>query len=111
MRVIGANSGALEFFGLGAGGAASASSVVGDILSAIDLRARGITAHRGVVGDPQATAQHSFQVLGEQSLTDPNPNRFVEFWTFSHPSISSRAAFAAAYNPWAPGQHPKYFPR
>ena len=32
---------------------ASASSVVGDILSAIDLRARGITAHRGVVGDPQ----------------------------------------------------------
>ncbi len=53
VRVVGVNSGALEFFGLGAGGAASASSVVGDILSAIDLRSRGITAHRGVVGDPQ----------------------------------------------------------
>ncbi len=56
VRVVGVNSGALEFFGLGAGGAASASSVVGDILSAIDLRSRGITAHRGVVGDPQRVA-------------------------------------------------------
>lgn len=65
----------------------------------------------GIVADPQATAQHAFQVLGEASLVDPNPNRFVEFWTFSHPSISSRAAFAAAYNPWVPGQHPKYFVR
>ena len=71
----------------------------------------GQEAIHGIVADPQATAQHSFQVLGEQSLTDPSPNRFVEFWTFSHPSISSRAAFAAAYNPWAPGQHPRYFPR
>ena len=71
----------------------------------------GQEAVHGIVADPQATAQHSFQVLGEQSLTDPNPNRFVEFWTFSHPSISSRAAFAATYNPWAPGQHPRYFPR
>jgi homoserine dehydrogenase len=53
VRVVGANSGALEFFGLGAGGAASASSVVGDIVSAIDLRARGIAAHRGVVGEAQ----------------------------------------------------------
>jgi STE24 endopeptidase len=71
----------------------------------------GQEAVHGIVADPQATAQHSFQVLGEQSLTDPNPNRFVEFWTFSHPSISSRAAFAATYNPWAPGQHPRYFSR
>jgi STE24 endopeptidase len=71
----------------------------------------GQEAVHGIVADPQATAQHSFQVLGEQSLTDPNPNRFVEFWTFSHPSISSRAAFAASYNPWTPGQHPRYFPR
>jgi len=69
----------------------------------------GQEAIHGIVADPQATAQHSFQVLGEQSLTDPSPNRFVEFWTFSHPSISSRAAFAATYNPWVPGQHPRYF--
>jgi STE24 endopeptidase len=69
----------------------------------------GQEAIHGIVADPQTTAQHSFQVLGEQSLTDPNPNRFVEFWTFSHPSITNRAAFAANYNPWAPGQHPRYF--
>jgi homoserine dehydrogenase len=56
VRVVGANSGALEFFGLGAGGEASASSVVGDIMSAIDLRARGIAPRRGVVGDAQAVA-------------------------------------------------------
>ena len=55
------------------------------------------------------TAQQAFQLLGEMSLTDPNPNPFVEFWTFSHPSVTSRAAFAAKYNPWASGQHPKYF--
>ncbi|WP_035349383.1 M48 family metallopeptidase [Edaphobacter aggregans] len=69
----------------------------------------GQEAIHGIVADPQTTAQQSFQLLGEMSLTDPNPNPFVEFWTFSHPSVSSRAAFAAAYNPWSPGQHPKYF--
>jgi homoserine dehydrogenase len=56
VRVVGTNSGALEFFGLGAGGEASASSVVGDIMSAIELRARGVAPRRGVVGDPQRVA-------------------------------------------------------
>jgi Zn-dependent protease with chaperone function len=69
----------------------------------------GQEAIHGIVKDPQAVAQHSFQVLGEASLDDPNPNKFVEFWTFNHPSISDRAAFARAYNPWAPGEKPKYF--
>ena len=69
----------------------------------------GQEAIHGIVADPQTTAQQSFQLLGEMSLTDPNPSPFVEFWTFGHPSVSSRAAFAAAYNPWAPGQHPRYF--
>jgi STE24 endopeptidase len=63
----------------------------------------------GIVQDPEKVAQQSFQLLGEMSLTDPNPNPFVEFWTFSHPSVSSRAAFAADYNPWIEGRHPKYF--
>ncbi|MBS1800444.1 MAG: M48 family metallopeptidase [Acidobacteria bacterium] len=69
----------------------------------------GQEAIHGIVADPQATAQQAFQLLGEVSLTDPNPKPFVEFWMFSHPSVSSRAAFAAAYNPWAPGQRPKFF--
>ncbi|WP_213807566.1 M48 family metallopeptidase [Granulicella sp. dw_53] len=69
----------------------------------------GQEAIHGIVKDPQVVAQQAFQVLGEESLTDPNPSPFVEFWTFSHPSIGSRAAFAAAYDPWAPGAQPKYF--
>ena len=69
----------------------------------------GQEAMHGIVGDPQAVAQQAFQVLGEESLTDPNPSPFVEFWTFSHPSIGRRAAFAAAYDPWVAGAQPKYF--
>ncbi len=69
----------------------------------------GQEAIHGIVADPQLTAQQSFQLLGEMSLTDPNPSPFIEFWTFSHPSVTSRAAFAAAYNPWASGEHPRYF--
>jgi STE24 endopeptidase len=74
-----------------------------------DADVYGQEAIHGIVRDPQAVAQQGFQVLGEESLTDPNPNAFVEFWTFSHPSVGSRAAFAAAYDPWAPGATPKYF--
>ena len=71
----------------------------------------GQEAIHGIVADPQAVAEHSFQVMGEESLDDPNPNRLVEFWTFDHPSTSSRAAFAAGYDPWGVGGHPKYFKR
>ncbi|MDE1177072.1 MAG: M48 family metallopeptidase [Edaphobacter sp.] len=63
----------------------------------------------GIVADPQTAAQQAFQVLGEVSLTDPNPNAFVTFWTFSHPSVAYRAAFAAAYDPWNADRHPKFF--
>jgi STE24 endopeptidase len=71
----------------------------------------GQEAIHGIVADPQATTQQGFQRLGEASLDDPNPHPVVDFWTSSHPSIADRAAFAVAYNPWAPGQHPKYFRR
>src|ERR1700733_11254146 len=74
-----------------------------------DADVYGQEAIHGIVSDPQTVAEHSFQVLGEASLDDPNPSRFVEFWTFNHPSVSSRAAFAAAYDPWGPGGQPKYF--
>ena len=56
VRVVGADSGPLEFFGLGAGGAASASSVVGDIMAAVRARENGVTPRRGVVGEPVAVA-------------------------------------------------------
>ena len=63
----------------------------------------------GIVADPQATGQASFQLLGESEVVDPNPSPFIEFWTDSHPSIPFRAAFAKHYDPWAPGAEPKYF--
>ena len=63
----------------------------------------GQEAIHGIVADPQTTTQQGFQRLGETSLDDPTPHPFVEFWTFSHPSTASRAAFAEAYNPWTSG--------
>jgi Zn-dependent protease with chaperone function len=63
----------------------------------------------GLVADPQATMQSAFDLLGKLSYADPNPSQFYEFWTYSHPSIGRRAAFAKVYDPWAPGVDPKYF--
>ena len=69
----------------------------------------GQEAVHGIVADPQSTARAAFQVLGESSYDDPNPSQFIEFWTYSHPSIGRRAAFATHYDPWAAGMQPKYF--
>ena len=71
----------------------------------------GQEAIHGLVPNPQITAQKAFVALGENYLEAPNPNPFVEFWLYSHPSISHRANFAAHYDPWLPGRHPRYFPR
>ncbi len=69
----------------------------------------GMEAIHGLVADPQEAASSSFVLLGRNSLVVPNPNLFLEFWTESHPALGRRAAFAKAYNPWAPGYEPKYF--
>ena len=71
----------------------------------------GMEAVHGIVSDPQKTAHGAFQVLGETSYDLPNPSQFIEFWTYSHPSIGRRAAFSAHYNPWVDGYAPKYFPK
>jgi Zn-dependent protease with chaperone function len=65
----------------------------------------------GIVADPQATAQAAFQVLGENSLSNPHPPAFVNFWAADHPPIWFRAAFGKHYDPWAPNAAPKYFPK
>jgi len=69
----------------------------------------GQEAVHGIVADPQQAAKGAFDVLGMNSLVDPNPSPLIEFWTFSHPAIGRRAAFGKAYDPWAPGMEPKYF--
>jgi STE24 endopeptidase len=69
----------------------------------------GQEAMHGIVADPQALGQHTFQVLGEDSLDDPTPHPLFEWWFDTHPTTAFRAAFAEAYNPWAVGEKPKYF--
>jgi len=63
----------------------------------------------GIVANPQKVNAESFQRLGEQSLEYPYPSPFVVFWTYTHPPIAAREAFAANYDPWQPGGHPRYF--
>jgi Zn-dependent protease with chaperone function len=67
----------------------------------------GLEITHGLVSESPLTAAHSFQVMGEIGLDEPNPNHFIEFWLFSHPSISDRVAFAQAYTPWLNGT-PRY---
>jgi STE24 endopeptidase len=62
----------------------------------------------GLVPSPQATMARGFQHLGELWLDVPHPNRFMVFWTYSHPPTADRMRFAANYDPWAPGKHPRY---
>jgi Zn-dependent protease with chaperone function len=69
----------------------------------------GQEAIHGLVADPQKTAVSSFNHLGEAWLEDPDPNPFVEFWLYSHPSVQNRARFAEHYNPWANGGHGEFF--
>ncbi|MFT4112512.1 M48 family metallopeptidase [Silvibacterium sp.] len=70
----------------------------------------GQEALHGIVADPQAVTAESFQRLGELWLEDPAPNPLVGWWTDSHPSVAERVRFAAHYDPWQPGSHPRYFP-
>ncbi len=69
----------------------------------------GQEAIHGLVADPQKTGVSGFNHLGEAWLEDPNPNPFVEFWTYSHPSVKNRANFAAHYDPWADGGRGEFF--
>ncbi|HEY2466218.1 MAG TPA: M48 family metallopeptidase [Terracidiphilus sp.] len=71
----------------------------------------GQEAIHGLVDDSQKTAVSSFNHLGESWLDDPNPNEFVEFWSYSHPSVQDRAQFALHYDPWANGGRGRFFGR
>jgi homoserine dehydrogenase len=76
VRVVGTNSGPLEFFGLGAGGEASASSVVGDIMAAIGKRALGVAPRRGTVAEAQLVTALRLPVVvrraGSADVTEPH---------------------------------------
>jgi Zn-dependent protease with chaperone function len=63
----------------------------------------GLEITHGIVPDSSDAAARSFQVMGEIGLDEPHPNRFIEFWLYSHPSTSDRLAFALNYHPWLAG--------
>lgn len=69
----------------------------------------GQEAIHGLVPDAQKTAVAGFDALGEAWLEDPNPSPFIEFWEYNHPSVKTRANFAAQYDPWANGGRGKFF--
>jgi Zn-dependent protease with chaperone function len=69
----------------------------------------GQEAIHGLVPDPQKTAVSGFNHLGEAWLEDPTPSPLVEFWLYNHPSVQTRANFAAHYNPWANGGRGEFF--
>jgi Zn-dependent protease with chaperone function len=55
----------------------------------------GLQVTRGIVSN--SDAEHSFQVMGEIGLDEPDPNPFIVFWLYSHPSTSSRFDLARDY--------------
>jgi STE24 endopeptidase len=69
----------------------------------------GQEAMHGLVPDPQKTAVAGFNALGEAWLEDPDPSPFIEFWEYNHPSVKTRANFAAHYDPWANGGRGRFF--
>ncbi len=71
----------------------------------------GQEAIHGLVADPRRTAVAAFNAMGGAWLEDPNPSPFVEFWSYSHPSVQHRAEFAQHYDPWANGGHGRFFDR
>ena len=53
------------------------------------------------LNEPGARA---FIKFAEDTKLDPEPNRFIEIWRYSHPALARRIAFALAYKPWERGE-------
>ena len=68
----------------------------------------GLEVIHGIVPNSPQAAAEAFQILGEVSLSDPDPGAFVKFWLYDHPAVGDRVKFAAEYDPWGKGQEPKY---
>src|SRR5882757_4726828 len=68
----------------------------------------GLEVIHGIVPNAAEVAAHSFQVLGEVGLADPNPPPIITFWLYSHPPLAERLVFAHSYDPWSKGESPKY---
>jgi len=68
----------------------------------------GLEVIHGLVPDAPVVAAHSFQVLGEMDLEEPNPSTAVKFWFYNHPPLDERMRFAQSYDPWSEGRAPEF---
>ncbi len=68
----------------------------------------GLELIQGIIPNANEVAAHSFQVLGEEDLEDPNPPKFIVFWLYSHPPLNDRLRFAHDFQPAQ--QHPATSP-
>lgn len=68
--------------------------------------AYGLQLIYGLIPNANEVAAHSFQVLGEEDLDDPNPSKFIVFWLYSHPPLSDRLRFARDFKPAQMGPEP-----
>jgi Zn-dependent protease with chaperone function len=68
----------------------------------------GVEVTHGILPDAAQAAADSFQVEGESSLSDPDPNRLNVFLFYDHPPISDRVRFLLNYDPWSKGRQPEF---
>src|ERR1700739_2620705 len=68
----------------------------------------GLEVIHGIVPNAQETAAHSFQMMGELDLADPDPPRMITVWLYSHPPLADRLKFAHDYDPWGEHRTPRY---
>ena len=70
---------------------------IGNAISRIQEHAAdayGLQLIQGFFPNANEVAAHSFQVLGEEDLDDPNPPKFIVLWLYSHPPLNDRLRFA-----------------
>lgn len=62
----------------------------------------------GIVPDASQAGVRFFEISGVTNLSDPDPNPFIIFWMFDHPSDPDRIQFMKNYDPWENGRSPRY---
>ena len=70
---------------------------VGNAISRLQEHAAdayGLQLIQGLFPNANEVAAHSFQVLGEEDLDDPDPPKLIVLWLYSHPPLNDRLRFA-----------------
>ena len=85
------------------------SEPVGNAISRMQEHAAdayGLQLIQGFFPNANEVAAHSFQVLGEEDLDDPDPPKFIVLWLYSHPPLNDRLKFAHNFGRSAKSQTP-----